>query len=106
MPLINGPASTRLIREFEDVSRPPLSPLATSHGRIPIFAVSASLVEQKHDEYVSGGFDGWILKPINFKQLDVLMSGIWGEDERRSSVYKPGMWESGGWLQTKPEVRF
>ena len=53
---------------------------------------------------MSGGFDGWIMKPINFKQLDTLMTGIWGADERRNSVYKPGMWESGGWLQVESEM--
>jgi CheY-like chemotaxis protein len=78
MPLIDGPTSTRLIREFEATHSPPLSPLASLHGRIPIFAASASLVEQNHDEYVSVGFDGWILKPINFRQLNSLMIGIWG----------------------------
>jgi len=53
MPLIEGPTSTKLIREFERLHLPPLSPLASLHGRILIFAVSGSLVEQKHDEYVT-----------------------------------------------------
>jgi CheY-like chemotaxis protein len=104
MPLLNGPGSTKLIRQFEASSNCPLSSLATNNSRIPIFAVSASLDEQKHDEYVSGGFDGWILKPIDFRRLDMLMMGIWGEDERRNCVYKPGMWESGGWLQVRKEI--
>lgn len=76
-----------------------LSSLASSNGRIPIFAVSASLVEQKHDKYVRDGFDRWVLKPINFRHSDTLMMGIGIVDERRNSVYRLGMRESSGWLQ-------
>ncbi len=39
------------------------------------------------------------MKPINFRQLNALMMGIWDENEKQTCVYKPGMWESGGWLQ-------
>ncbi|KAE9366127.1 hypothetical protein N431DRAFT_549109 [Stipitochalara longipes BDJ] len=101
MPLLDGPASTKLIREFETAFKPLFSSLASNNCRIPIFAVSASLLEQKHTEYLNGGFDGWILKPINFRHLGTLMMGIWNEEERGSCVYKPGMWENGGWLQPK-----
>ena len=102
MPLLDGPSSTKLIREFEATSRPLLSSLASKNHRIPIFAVSASLVvEQKHDEYVSGGFDGWVLKPIDFKYLDTLMMAFWNDEARSSCVYQPGMWESDGWLRVK-----
>lgn len=90
MPLIDGPTPTKLICEFEAAFSPPLSKLVSLHGRMPIFAVSASLVEQKHDEYVNGGFDGWIMKPINFRQLNTLMTGIWDEKEKQTCVYKPG----------------
>ena len=101
MPLLDGPASTKLIREFETSSKPLLSSLASHNGRIPIFAMSASLVEQKYAEYLEGGFDGWILKPISFSHLGNLMMGIWSEGERGNCVYKPGLWENGGWLRKK-----
>ena len=78
---------------------PLLSPRAMSHGRIPLFAASASLEEHKRYEHARGGFDGWILKPINSRHLDTLMSGIWDEAARAACVHKPGMWESGGWLE-------
>ncbi|TVY20684.1 Cyanobacterial phytochrome B [Lachnellula arida] len=38
MPLVDGPASTRLIRAFEKSTHPYLSPAAQSYGRIPIIA--------------------------------------------------------------------
>jgi len=101
MPLLDGPGSTKLIREFETTSNPLLSSLASNNGRVPIFAVSASLVEQRYAEYLNDGFDGWILKPINFRHLGTLMMGIWSEEERERCVYKPGMWENGGWLREK-----
>jgi CheY-like chemotaxis protein len=58
MPLIDGPTATRLIREFESIATPLLSPRAMSHGRIPVFAVSASLEEHKRDEYARGALEG------------------------------------------------
>jgi CheY-like chemotaxis protein len=99
MPLIDGPTSTKLIRDFEMTASSLLSPHAMSHGRRPIFAVSASLEEDKRGEYARGGFDGWILKPINFRHLDTVMSGTWDDETRTACVYKPGMWESGWWLE-------
>ncbi|KAI0394879.1 hsp90-like protein [Xylariaceae sp. FL0594] len=99
MPIVDGLTSTKLIREFErSESRPPLSPLATSHGRIPIFAVSASLVEKDKAIYTEAGFDGWILKPIDFKRLNVLLEGITDDGVREQCLYEPGEWERGGWF--------
>ena len=70
-------------------------------GRVPIFAVSASLVEKDRQLYVDGGFDGWIPKPIDFKRLSTLLMGIVKEDIRGACLYEPGAWERGGWLTTK-----
>jgi hypothetical protein len=72
MPIIDGMQATELIREFE-TSTPDieLSESARLNGRIPIFAVSASLLEKEMDEYIKVGFDGWIMKPIDFKRLNV-----------------------------------
>jgi CheY-like chemotaxis protein len=98
MPLIDGPTSTKLIREYESKSTPTLSSLAMRHGCIPIFAVSASLQEEKYAEYVQNEFDGWILKPINFRRVGMLMMGIWDGEKRRECAYTPGEWENGGWF--------
>ncbi|KAL8686884.1 MAG: hypothetical protein Q9218_006795, partial [Villophora microphyllina] len=107
MPIVDGLTSTKMIRSFEK-SHPQgsISPRAALHNRIPIFAVSASLVEREREKYVDAGFDGWILKPIDFQRLSVLLTGIVEEKTRESCVYKPGQWEHGGWFTSRPKDIF
>lgn len=99
MPLVDGLGSTKLIRAFESGFLPRLSKYAQSHGRVPIFAVSASLKESLRHEYMACGFDAWIPKPIDFLRLDVLIRGIYDEQIRAEAQYRVGEWESGGWFQ-------
>ena len=99
MPIVDGLNSTKMIRAFEQRDgRPVLSRIAHSHGRIPIIAVSASLVEREKETYVSAGFDGWILKPIDFARLETLLVGIIDDSVRNEALYVPGQWERGGWF--------
>jgi len=99
MPIVDGITSTKLIRAFEKSDdHPRLSTLEGSHGRIPVFAVSASLVEKDKALYTEAGFDGWILKPIDFKRLNVLLEGITDDNVREKCLYVPGEWERGGWF--------
>lgn len=99
MPIVDGLSSTEMIRKLEgSPEHQGHSPLAKSNGRIPIFAVSASLVENEKQKYVDAGFDGWVLKPIDFKRLNTLLSGIMDDEVRHSSLYEPGEWERGGWF--------
>ena len=99
MPIVDGLTSTKMIRSHEKThARTILSPRAAINGRTPIFAVSASLVEKERDQYINAGFDGWILKPIDFKRLGVLMDGIVHQDIRHNCLYEPGQWERGGWF--------
>ncbi|KAF7981483.1 hypothetical protein HWV62_33533 [Athelia sp. TMB] len=109
MPIMNGFDATVGIRKLEeDPVFPSSSPLSSrpSHelnGRIPIFAVSASLTEQKRHELRDLGMDGWILKPIDFKRLDVILRGIIDPLQRDRDVYHPGCsWEIGGWFTKCP----
>ena len=106
MPIVDGLTSAKMIRSFEKTHPTKhLSDRATLNGRVPVFAVSASLIEKERQVYVDGGFDGWILKPIDFKRLSVLLSGIVDEDTREVCLYKPGDWEKGGWfVQYQPDV--
>ena len=106
MPIVDGLTSTKMIRSFEKTySDGSLSKRAALNGRVPIFAVSASLIEQERDKYIDAGFDGWILKPIDFKRLIALLSGIVEEPTRQSCLYKPGEWERGGWFRKQqPDV--
>lgn len=105
MPIVDGLTSTRMIRGFEKSARhgngQQLSAIISDHGRVPIFAVSASLVEHKKDTYVDAGFDGWILKPIDFKRLETLLQGITDDKVRNDALYVPGEWERGGWFGRK-----
>ena len=108
MPIVDGLTSTKMIRSFEK-SHPykSLSKRAELNGRIPIFAVSASLVERDRQKYIDAGFDGWILKPIDFNRVKVLLSGIVDEKTRESCLYQPGEWEQGGWFSKRqPDVFF
>ncbi|KAL4750635.1 hypothetical protein BDW72DRAFT_110997 [Aspergillus terricola var. indicus] len=91
MPILDGLESTKRIRQFESQSEIP-------NLHIPIFAVSASLLEKDANMYMDIGFDGWIMKPINFDRLNTLLAGIHEEQARNSAVYQPGQWERGGWF--------
>jgi light-regulated signal transduction histidine kinase (bacteriophytochrome)/CheY-like chemotaxis protein len=100
MPIVDGFTSTKMIRSFEKTSAAAhcLSLRARPNGRIPIFAVSASLVEREREKYIEAGFDGWILKPIDFKRTEMLLKGIVDEEMRERCIYMPGKWEQGGWF--------
>ena len=106
MPIVDGLTSTKMIRSFEK-SHPShvLSERASLNGRIPIIAVSASLIERERQTYIDAGFDGWILKPISFPRLAEIMLGIIDKGVRRNNLYKPGTWERGGWFeQAQPNI--
>ncbi|KIJ54813.1 hypothetical protein M422DRAFT_152482 [Sphaerobolus stellatus SS14] len=106
MPILDGFEATKAIRELEKNSSPRTTESEAMrlslrlNGRIPIFAVSASLVEHQREAMSNLGLDGWILKPIDFKRLSTILHGITNMAERRDCLYHPGCnWEAGGWLQ-------
>ena len=101
MPLVDGAGSTRLNRAFEKEKRAELSPQALSYGRIPIIAVSASLSEPSLDDYLNTGFDGWILKPIDFSRLETIMTATQDEPIRQSLMYGNDTWDKGGWFRDR-----
>ncbi|KJZ73183.1 hypothetical protein HIM_07380 [Hirsutella minnesotensis 3608] len=102
MPIVDGLTSTKMIRSAERSSEHHgYSKLAALNGRVPIFAVSASLVEKEKQTYVDAGFDGWILKPIDFKRLATLLQGIYDDETRYKSLYVAGEWERGGWFAAR-----
>ncbi|KAJ5633415.1 hypothetical protein N7490_009754 [Penicillium lividum] len=99
MPIADGYAATQMIRDFESKAGPEaLSNIARSNSRIPIFAVSASLLESERQRYIDTGFDGWVMKPISFSRLNILFSGMFETEAREQATYKPGHWENGGWF--------
>ncbi|KAF4595524.1 ATPase-like, ATP-binding domain protein [Ophiocordyceps camponoti-floridani] len=105
MPIVDGLTSTKMIRSIESTAEHKgYSRLATSNGRVPIFAVSASLVEREKQVYIDAGFDGWILKPIDFKRLNTLLQGIRDGQTRSTCLYVEGEWERGGWFVMPPDA--
>jgi len=102
MPIVDGLTSTKMIRTFEKLHvNCELSARASANGRVPIIAVSASLVERERQTYINAGFDAWILKPIDFKRLNVLLTGIVDEEVRNGCLYEQGQWERGGWFERR-----
>ncbi|GIK07723.1 light-sensor protein kinase [Aspergillus viridinutans] len=104
MPIVDGIESTRMIRQFERGFEIPLSDKASKNGRVPVFAVSASLLEKDAQLYIEAGFDGWIMEPINFNWLGVLFDGLQNHDIRNAATYQPGHWELGGWFKRHEEL--
>lgn len=96
MPLVDGLSATNMIREIEQEQRG----WDCGRPRVPVFAVSATLMEAKMQMYIDAGFDGWIMKPVDSKRLGLLLDGMRDEDVRSGAVYQPGHWEKGGWLLT------
>lgn len=101
MPIVDGLTSTKMIRSFEKTHPGSLSTRAAFYGRIPIIAVSASLLEKNRTMYVDAGFDAWILKPISFDRLGTLLTAIVDLKVREACLYKPGEWENGGWFHSE-----
>lgn len=101
MPIVDGMAATKMIRDFEfKTPKAALSDKAKCNDRVPIFAVSASLIEKERDNYIETGFDGWVMKPISFARLNTLLSGLTDPVARNETAYKPGEWENGGWFSS------
>jgi CheY-like chemotaxis protein len=98
MPIVDGLTSTKMIRSYEKTHTNIYSPRAALCGRVPIVAVSASLIEKDRQQYIDAGFDAWILKPISFDRLSKIMVAIVDKDVRRQCLYRPGAWEGGGWF--------
>ncbi|KZO92680.1 hypothetical protein CALVIDRAFT_519984 [Calocera viscosa TUFC12733] len=105
MPILNGFEASEKIREYESqnvLAQGTARPSTILNGRIPIFAVSASLVEGARETLSERGMDGWILKPIDYKRLGTLLRGISDHTQRAADVYRQGHWEIGGWLEPPP----
>jgi CheY-like chemotaxis protein len=98
MPIVDGLTSTKMIRSYEKTHTNIYSPRAKLCGRVPIIAVSASLIERDRQQYIDAGFDAWILKPIPFDRLNKLMGAIVDTNSRVECLYAPGQWERGGWF--------
>ncbi|KAF8208613.1 hypothetical protein K438DRAFT_1961208 [Mycena galopus ATCC 62051] len=91
MPILDGYAATQRIRALEKSSPPPDKPRLSNRlngGHIPIFAVSASLKEHRRQEMANYGIDSWILKPIDFQRLKVILTGVMDPVQRELDIYR------------------
>ena len=66
LPVIDGLAATRAIRKIDGV------------GKVPIVAVSAHDTSDFQSDALAAGCDGYITKPIDFSQLEVLIARLLG----------------------------
>ncbi|MFN2529722.1 MAG: response regulator [Pyrinomonadaceae bacterium] len=64
LPIIDGLAATRLIRELPN------------NKQTPIIAVSAHDTADFHAEAITAGCDGYVTKPIEFAELEELISSL------------------------------
>jgi len=98
MPIVDGIAATKAIRGIESMrSESSVKDGNNRPSRIPIFAVSASLVERDEFSYIETGFDGWIMKPIQFSRLETILDGVQNIDARKGPSGGRD-WEKGGWF--------
>ncbi|KAF2679854.1 hypothetical protein K458DRAFT_434754 [Lentithecium fluviatile CBS 122367] len=67
-------------------------------NRVPIFAVSASLIQHSQASLQAAGFDGWLSKPIDFKRLGIILEGVVSRDARTKAKSGPGDFKGGGWF--------
>jgi len=114
MPTLNGFEAAEQIRSLERQTVSPSKPLRPSagsqprmsvelNGRIPLFAVSASLAESQRDEMIKFGMDGWIMKPIDYERMSTILNGIIDTEQRKADLYEVGCkWAAGGWLVGAP----
>lgn len=101
MPIVDGITATKTIREIElGAGKGSTKDESDRSNRIPIFAVSASIVESEVSSYIGSGFDGWIMKPINFARLKIILEGVL-DPKARKEPSGDRDWETGGWFQVK-----
>lgn len=59
MPVMNGYAATRAIRNLENSAR----------ANIPIIAMTANAFEEDREEAIKSGMNGYVAKPVDVKKL-------------------------------------
>lgn len=63
MPVMDGIAATRAIRERE----------STHDKHIPIIAITAHALREDREQLLNLGFDGYVSKPFKYKEMGVEM---------------------------------
>jgi CheY-like chemotaxis protein len=74
LPLLDGLAATRRIRQNPELRR------------IPIIAVSAHDTSDFHADALAAGCNDYVTKPIDFEQLEQLLSRLLPDDEGKTVI--------------------
>jgi CheY-like chemotaxis protein len=74
LPVLDGLAATRRIRQHEELRR------------VPIIAVSAHDTSDFHADALAAGCNDYVTKPIDFEQLETLLARLIPEDGAESST--------------------
>ncbi len=64
LPILDGLAATRLIRQLPDF------------GKVPVVAVSAHDTADFHAEALAAGCNEYVTKPIDFNELEILLQRL------------------------------
>ncbi|KAK0744708.1 hypothetical protein B0T21DRAFT_429410 [Apiosordaria backusii] len=97
MPIVDGWASVKMIRELEN-NNPTPSRVVQACGRVPVFAISGMLRREDEQQYKDVGFDGWMPKPIDMKRLSTYLAGAVDVPTRKQGVYHEAHFAMGGWF--------
>ncbi|OQV11121.1 Response regulator receiver domain-containing protein isoform 1 [Cladophialophora immunda] len=100
MPFVNGWQATQMIRSLEKTTTD-IPHSTDEYGRIPIFAISATLRKEQRQSFAASGFDGWLLKPVDFKRLALILSGAFNADSRKRGLYEEASFQQGGWFSER-----
>ena len=71
MPIKDGYETCKDIRAWEHTN---------NYGRTPIIALSANVMSEVEVQVAEAGFDKFVSKPVNFKELSVAMKELIGEE--------------------------
>ncbi|KAK4175133.1 hypothetical protein QBC36DRAFT_28685 [Triangularia setosa] len=97
MPVVDGWASVKMIRQLEN-TKPTPSRVVQTGGRVPVFAISGMLRREDEQQYKDVGFDGWMPKPIDMKRLSTYLAGAVDMPTRKQGVYQETHFAMGGWF--------
>jgi len=72
MPTLDGFTTTRIIREQEQRLSPSAAPAASLH-RLPIIALTASMLEEDKKKCLEAGMDDFLAKPLKRDALEIIL---------------------------------
>ena len=87
MPVLNGLDATRQIRQWEQ---------AQARPRLPIIALTASVLEDSVSDTVEAGMDGFVVKPVSMPKLHAELQRVLGLAPGQGDAAEPPLATSPG----------